>query len=461
MIVETKGLSSKGFFGFLGLALNLSIVLVLASAPSAAKAEEDEEDRTDVSTTGIRLEAYKVYGARFYAPDLGYPVPEETFSDYNPPPYRPLSEHAIYLQPGGTANKGADATNWVPIPMHGKAVYYRSEYHFSDLKVIQDGTETSVNDLIDEVESYYRDNERKGAKWSPSEDQKMIMQEQAKIQMVVFRSSDFKMRFYPGKTLLWNRKGSLTTAKLSRPRGGLTWQDGWGRVNDSEKINVAAVFKASYDNIDGIRKKRLPGLVVDGTEVDEPIDYMQTAAIDEQGRLRIGPYDQLKLEGHNVVWLRQNELPLLVKGQIDPQGTYPVKWNRFEDHVVRSYLFMSSDGETFGYAWANYSHPSFVAKLLKSLGFSELMLLDIHPSVGAALAIPSMEVPPLNSKSKLTVTFFDGGAYPFVPVDWNNGAWGIIGNAVLTGWEGRPIQWSPFSAGSGSANDFFAVFLKD
>ena len=415
------------------------IVAALLSLPMAfgQNTIQEKAKSSEDGQSFARLWAYKNFGPPFYIPSMNYPVLAPNFN------YQPLNQHAIPLKSGVKANVGSDKSNWTAVPFQGRAVYYRAEYHIKDI------ADMDMNKMLDESLEFYKNNPKSGP-WKVSADERKDMVNLAKIQMVVFPMDQFRIKYYPGWILLMNEDGSMTKGKLDAARAGLKMKNDYWKVDQKEWGNLAGILKGAFDNIDTYRGGRPAGSIVDGVVVDAPTDYVQTVAVYNDGTLLIGPYGSLPNKS-SIQFLRQNELPVLLNGEVHNGGAYPAGWNRYADHILRTYLFMSRDGKHVGYAWVNYAHPSFVAKALQKMGFSDVMHLDIHPAIASGLATPSNNLAP--------VSFFQkGGSYPFIPLEADVLGW--VERNVGAAAKGNPIQWPYLTSGTGSSSDFFGVFLK-
>lgn len=386
----------------------------------------------------VRLLPYRAFGPAFYSKTLNHPVVTPWFS------YLHLSEHKIALSSPQEINPGADETGWVPVPIRDGTVYYRAEYHFKHL------ADVSVENQIREAIAVYSDAKQPGrarTSWEPSASQQEDFREKSKMHIVLFPADQFRAQFFPGTTLLTQQDGMMSGAQLGKIRGGIKWKTSYSRVN-KEEGTVAGIFKATFDNFDCVREGRLPGMIVDGQTIDAPLSNLASLAVYDDGSFRIAPYNKLPRAG--IRMLRQNEFPLLDAGEINVAGAYPVRWNRFEDNIMRSYMFTTADGKYFGYVWTNFAHPSFLAKVMKNIGVSDLMLMDIHPAFVAGVRQPI-------NRGEVIQEFFSSGSYAFVPLESDKISWGAGLSQVL---RGEGIQWNYKSAQNGTPNDFIGVFVK-
>jgi hypothetical protein len=444
------------------MVVRLFILSLLAlSAETFAQTASQTRDLTpeEMRTTALHQMAYRNFGASYYRPYVSYP---STKIDYA---YRHLANHALSFK-SGIKVPLADETGWEAVPVNSKVVYYRTQYHLKDL------VRFDLQKILTAAQESYT---RRGRKtWDPNhypesnaeavkikaEDRASF--ERAKIHMVLFSAEDFVVKYYPGSQLLKKVGGKVNTPNLpgNQTRGNVPWRSDMDRVSSSDSRRLVGVFKGTFDNLDSPLVDRLPGLKVDGRVVDSPTDKLQTIGFTAQGQVQMGRWQNIKNREQDFVAFRQNEYPLIENGQIVEEGAFPMNWNRFSDDIIRTYLVSDKGGEHFGYVWAVYAHPSMVAEALKDQGFTEVSLLDIHPSVGSAFIEPNALRP--NATTGKVKTFFDGGAYYFVPEeDQLFDTTQKILSAFARVRRGEPMQW-PFQwAQSGSASDFIGVFVKE
>jgi hypothetical protein len=388
----------------------------------------------------LKVIPYRAFGPLFYEKNLKYPVSAPWFS------YEHLTQHKIALKSSAAANEGADESGWVPVPVKDGSVYYRAEYHLKDL------ADFDMAALIGETMNTYAELKRTGKRrsdWRPTAEQQNEFKSKSKMQVVVYPTAQFQAQFFPGTTILTHEIGSMTKGPIAGTRGNIKLKSSYSKV-PKELGQVAGVFKGTFDNVDCVRGGRLPGLIVDGQTVDAPLDELATFATYTDGTTKIAAYSKLPKAG--VVMLRQNEYPTLEDGQLTTSGSYPAGWNRFEDDIMRSYMFMSADGKYIGYVFTNFTHPSFIAKVIQKLNFSDMMILDIHPAIGAGAAKPAVRGQPV-------ADFFGKGSYPIVPME-SDVVSGFASGLAQMARNGKRIQWNYKQAGSGTPNDFIGVFAK-
>ena len=409
--------------------------LMLSLSAAFAQTQSPVQEKADLQDgqLGIhRVWAHLEYCPQYYIPSMNYPVLAPSF------PYQPLQDFAITLKSAAKPNAGADATNWTPVPFKGKAVYYRAEYHMKDF------ADVDVKQMLDDSIEHYRKN--KIGPWDVVPAQRNEMIRSAKIHLAVFPMEQFRIKYYPGWVVFWHENGSLLKGRLEAPRS--PYKNDYARVHESDLPNLAGILKGAFDNEDTRRGDRVAGTIADGVVIDQPIEYLQTIAVYSDGKFVIGPYKDLPNKS-DIKWLRQNELPILLRGEVS-RGAYPIGWNGYGDHMLRTYIFMSRDGKYVGYAWTNYAHPSFTAKVIQKLGFSEMMQLDIHPAIAAGLAMPS--------NNANIAPFFKGGSYPFIPLEADVHGW--LKRSVGQLANDKPIQWPYQTAEKFSTSDVFCVIAK-
>ncbi len=431
--------TSRSTFAFASL-VNIAAAVTFAS--TAHSEEQLAKDLAPAYTTSDNVKSipYRAFGPAFYSKTLNHPVVIPWFS------YPHLTDHKIALKSSQEQNPGADETGWVPIPIKDGTVYFRAEYHLKGL------ADASVETFIQEAEAAYEDSKltnRTKSSWHPTASQRADFLEKSKMHIVLYPSDQFRAQYYPGTTLLTQRDGMMSGESLGSVRGGIKMKASYSRVGKDEGV-VAGIFKATFDNFDCVREGRLPGMIIDGQPIDAPLANLETLAVYDDGTFRIATYAKLPRAG--IRMLRQNEFPILDAGEVSVAGAYPVRWNRFEDNIMRSYMFTTSDGKYFGYVWTNYTHPSFLAKVLKKLGVGDLMLMDIHPAFVAGVRKPVNRGEPI-------AEFFSSGSYPFVPLESEVISWGVSAAAqIVRG--GNEIQWNYKSGQTGTPNDFIGVFVK-
>ncbi|MBY0315225.1 MAG: hypothetical protein K2Q26_06885 [Bdellovibrionales bacterium] len=419
-------------FIFVGVGL-ASMISVANDATVTPVNDIDDFTESYAQTLRPQMRAYRRFGPPYYRPSMEYPV--------LPPvaPYKKLVEHPFPISNRKAINAGADETGWVPVPVTSDAVYYRAEYHLKDLGA-------DVDQLITETERHYSTKFRR--KWViAGSDREALMQ--AKLHMLMFPMDKFKVKFHPGTYLLKHTRGARDGAPIRGTRGGIPWRLEYDRVDPTDYSKLVGVFKGTFDNKDCIRGQCLPGLIVDGKTIDAPFPNLATIAMNSDGQILMGRYGNIGNTSMN--WLRQNEYPVIENGQIVEDGAFPTGWNRFGDVIMRTYMVTSQDGKYFGYVWTMFSHPSFVAKLLHQMGIQNMMVIDIHPAVGAGVAQPM-------ALEKGIPFFSKEGMYPFILPESE-----AISNAeaAVGSWiRGSPMQWPINWAKTGSATDFFSVLLK-
>lgn len=390
--------------------------------------EEPEED-----VSWIRSKAYRIFGGSHYMKNCNYPILDSIFY------YTPLVGLDVPLKIGIEKNEGADSTGWVPIPVGDSCTYFRAEYHFKNLNI-------SLEEMVDKHLDFYR---QKGISKKYKEEERKQIIEKAKIHIVLFPIKDFELKYHPGSSLLIQQDGSQYGKRLEEPRGGVALKRSYYRLNKEEQANLVGIFNGTFDNEDGIRyvngERRLPGLILEKKVIDEPISGLASIAFYEDGSFKISSYSSLP-DKEKIVYLRQNEWPLLQDGSICDAGAYPLRWKRFEDEILRSYLAITNDEKNFAYVWTIFCPPSILAKTLQKWNFKDVILLDIHPVITALLASPTTKDTIFNRKT----------SYYFVPDE--QGALKLLALANKI----KRFRWDHYIPVEGGAlpHDFFSVHKR-
>jgi hypothetical protein len=453
----------------LGCVLAPTISLAQLAPPAFTN---DDDNNSTKHVDMAHAFAYRNFGPAYWQPvgAWNYPVPAQDSA------YPSVVGHSITLDPGTVPDEKADpATSWVAIPVNSKSVYYRAEYLLKDVQNID------VVGALAGAAAYYQ---HIGRRWNPNDydhssiadlgSSKNVDEEnfhsKAKMTMVLFPTSDFHLKYFPGKELLMYPSGTnhvngaeSNMPALAQPRGGVAWSPFFDKVNPAENASLVGIFKGMFDNEDTRRNGNFPGFIMDGKVVDQPLKELGTVATYKDGTVQVGEWTDIPQA--NIDRLRQNEYLVLHKGQINPSGAYPIGWNRFGDDIIRSYLVMSADGKYFGYLWTMYMHPSMVAEAMQKLNFSEVMLMDIHPALGARFARPmALETAP---KSDF---FHSSVSYAFIPEEDQVAAQQAKTSSFLYGWtkmaadayrSHKPMDWPVGEAKVGSKEDFFGVYLNN
>ncbi len=372
--------------------------------------------------------AYVKFGSELYQEYMEYPIPHAAVCAEK----LATSPSTLPLRPDAYPNHGASETNWVGIPMRQGGTYWRAEYHLSDLDIA--GLAYSEHPLEDFGPDY--DEEKRNVAW-----------ERAKVHIVSFPSDSFQFTYRPGSTLLQQSSdgeqvGFLTADnRVTNPAIGII-DSSHTSLNSTSEEDIIGIFNGTFHQEDtsfvigGVRE--YAGLVVDGTEVIPPSSEMATFAVYRDGEVRLGTYRNLP-DKENIVTLRQNNFMVMEDGDLNPTMTDPEEWawNRYGDDILGSYLATNEEGQ-MAYIWSTYAPPWAVAETLKAAGFTNVMLLDIHPVVSASVA-------------QAGYGHGDGvinGHYDVVPQLETPGV--------------RDKQWDPrIAVGSGSPHDFFAVVARD
>ncbi len=377
--------------------------------------------------------AYGDFGRRYYFLDLGYPVPNFNFN------YFPLNDLDIHLKNFEARNEGADSSGWVPIPVDRRRAYFRAEYHVKDLDI-------PFESLLDEIKIFYKQ-VMHTEKYDESSLQEVI--EKSKIQMVLFPSSDFSLKYSPGLRLIgmdankeildWNNQERLFD---------------YANINRNKLKKLVAVFNGTFWQGDSTRivndEIRPAGLILERKIIQDPIGALASIAFYKNGHFEIAPFFKLKNKDE-IIELRQNEYLLLYNGEIIQEGAYPKNWYSYSDDILRSYLIATKDQEHFGYLWSNFCPPAVIGEVLRRLNFDDAMLLDLHPVVSCVLSNPT---------KKLDKSFSRDNSYYFVPDEREIIGWFKRKLAIML--NGSNIQYDYYVPieGKGLEEDFFSVYVK-
>lgn len=368
----------------------------------------------------VKLAGYRKYGSLMYRKDLNYPVPAQNNAKIDPS----AAPSFIRLKENVKPNKKANISGWVPVETGDGKVYWRAEYHVKDL------------DIPDPFKLFKR---RKGDRYDETKID--LMRDRSKLHMVSFPLCDFRAFYDPGKTLLrqeddGSKKGWLKGGKKVNPNAKSLYKKS-GKVPEDKRSDLVAILNGTYfqQNTWYYFNKKLnyAGLVVNGKTVVKPSNHHASFAIYDDDNVRIARYMDLP-EKHKIMTLRQNDLMIMEDGA-PGVGSDPLKFRRFEDNFVRSYVGLCKDRQHLAYIWTNYAPTEVLVNVLQNMGFLDVMLLDIHAVIAAKVVNPG------GNKGD-----FLRHSYDFVP------------DAKIFGMH---FQWNPASALKwGSRRDYFAILSK-
>jgi hypothetical protein len=187
-------------------------------------------------------------------------------------------------------------------------------------------------------------------------------------------------------------------------------QSDFKRIQDAE--GLLAIFNGTFmkkDNFSLYRNNRCKygGFGFDFRTMMEPEPGMATAAIYEDGEVRLGAYANLP-EKDGIRMFVQNKYMVLENGKYGRDAS-PPHFTRYADMIARSYLFKHKNGMV-GYMWTMYLPPQIAAKLAKDMGIRDMMILDIHSTIGCLVSIPGRKHV-FSSHDE-----FRKGSFNFVPV---------------------------------------------
>ena len=123
--------------------------------------------------------------------------------------------------------------------------------------------------------------------------------------------------------------------------------------------------------------------MVNGTIVVPPVNGAATLALQDDGSLRMGAWGDAALtDSHTVTW-RQNNVPLIQNGQINPRTANMsiADWGSALDGNVavwRSAIGLSKDAKTLYYAAGDGVLVSAMANALSTAGAYQAMQLDVN-----------------------------------------------------------------------------------
>lgn len=332
--------------------------------------------RDNVKTDFLKDTAYARFGPLQYKPQAEYPKPTAVLKI--PASQQPKK---LQLKPGSTPNEAATESGWVPVNTADGRHYWRAEYHVKDLA---NGSAILAEHRPKDGDEY--DEEKEG-----------IVQSQAKFQVVSFPKEWFKLRYLPGHVQFrelpdGSERGYLRDRKemVIIPEVGDKAKD-YTAIPEADKDKVFAVFNGAFWQQDNWvsrapgEERHWAGTKVEGVEVLPADPDMATVAIYEDGTVRIGSYKNLP-DKDNIKTLRQNLYPLLEQGKVG-LGVERNPYRRFRDDIVGSYLATDKDGNV-SYLFANFMPQDVAARLAQELGFTDLMLLDVHSVVHCDIAKP-------------------------------------------------------------------------
>ncbi|MEM3074955.1 MAG: hypothetical protein QW727_03375 [Candidatus Pacearchaeota archaeon] len=406
-------------------------------------------------TGKLKKIGYEYFGKKYYFLEMGYPVPDFEFS------YNPLVNLDIPLKNPNALNKGADKSGWVPIPIRGKT-YFRGEYHFKDLDLDIDG-------ILNTMFNYYIEKFNLNKYISEEATAYCVVEikEKSKIHAVVFDKKDFSLLYHPGIQLASKIYPSLNKDsdinQLNNPFDIMPIEDNntlYSLVNvpKNRLEKLVGVFNGTFWNDDSTRTingiRRYPGLIINEITIDEPIDDLGTIAIYSDGSVKAGSFKSLPKE--NIIFLRQNEFPVIENENFVNDGLYPYNYREFTDDILRSYFLVSKD-RYFGYAWTTFCPPALSGELFKKIGFDGVVLLDIHPAIASVMRSPVKHkdlIEPFNRKN----------SYYFVPDEGEIVPWyKRLLPETFANLSGSTIQYNYFIPVEGEKlkEDFFSVYIKD
>lgn len=335
--------------------------------------------------------------------------------------------------------------NWVKIPTSIDKHYYVNEFFFKDI-------------LTEGVTQFLKRHKNPSAK-EFSSSQIEEMENKGKLYVAIFPARFYQLNYFAGRTLIRNQKGFFNNAEVDPLRAPINFNINEQIRIPTEKVGkTIGIFNGTYFNDDttysftkdnsrvfyeSIEMANPAGLYVDSHLFDAFNPFLATTSMTKDGELSItkglGESDNAD-KMKNLLWARQNETPVLLNGAA--VGAYPKYWARYQDNILRSYLALSKDKKYFAYIWANYATPAAAAEALLKLGFTDAMLVDIHPVIACMLYRPTAATVTAGTFENKNI-FLENQRFYFVP------------NKTMNG-----FQWNPNQAKTGSHHDFFSISEK-
>jgi hypothetical protein len=109
---------------------------------------------------------------------------------------------------------------------------------------------------------------------------------------------------------------------------------------------------------------------------------MGTIAFYRDGRMELATWENLKRKENIRTWV-QNRFMVLENGK-EARDAHPVEFCRFNDCILRAYLFRSYNG-LVGYLWTAYLPPDVLAPIARKMGIKDLILTDIHSVISCTV----------------------------------------------------------------------------
>ena len=186
----------------------------------------------------------------------------------------------------------------------------------------------------------------------------------ASVGIVAFDLSAAQLNFVLGS------QEPKSNVKINRP--------GTIPVADAQANKLLAVFNGGWKVQHGHY-----GVMVNGVTVVPPKFGMMTVALSKNGDVRMGVWGQDVLTDSNTLMWRQNNVPLIHDGQVNPLtiNMSIADWGSALNGNVavwRSALGLSKDGKTLYYAAGDNLLVSAMAQALSSAGAYQAMQLDVN-----------------------------------------------------------------------------------
>ncbi len=150
-----------------------------------------------------------------------------------------------------------------------------------------------------------------------------------------------------------------------------------GAIPAQDTVQLVAAFNGGFKAVHGHY-----GMMVDGITLLAPVDGMATIAVYGDGSVRLGAWGRGVVESPDMIAFRQNCLPLLEDGQLNPALTTNARkaWGMTNNTDVtwRTAVGLAENRRYLIYAVGNGTTLEFLAKALQEAGAYNAMQLDIN-----------------------------------------------------------------------------------
>ncbi len=150
-----------------------------------------------------------------------------------------------------------------------------------------------------------------------------------------------------------------------------------GTISPLDEGQLVAAFNGGFKAVHGHY-----GMMVDGVTLLGPVDGMATLAVYQDGSVRLGAWGRGVVESPDMIAFRQNCLPLLEDGELNPALTTNARkaWGMTNNTDVtwRTAVGLAENRRYLIYAVGNGTTLEFLAKALQEAGAYNAMQLDIN-----------------------------------------------------------------------------------